>query len=130
MCSDTFIQKTKKLYMDTKSQRNLNKISTDLKDIERLMTKNIQDILGRGAKIDGSFHRRQTYFLPTEKSHPREIRPNTDVASKSSRLASSAKDFRSDAIRLNQLYWWRTYGPIIGVVAFFLLVLIIRYFFF
>lgn len=51
---DTFIQKTKKLYMDTKSQRNLNKISSDLKDIERLMTKNIQDILGRGAKIDGT----------------------------------------------------------------------------
>jgi hypothetical protein len=40
--------------VDTKSQRNLNKITTDLKDIERIMVKNVQDILGRGAKINGT----------------------------------------------------------------------------
>jgi len=40
--------------MDTKSQRNLNKVNTELKDIEKIMTKSIHEILGRGAKIDGS----------------------------------------------------------------------------
>lgn len=39
--------------MDTKSQRNLNKVSSDLKDINKIITKSVQDILGRGALIDG-----------------------------------------------------------------------------
>jgi hypothetical protein len=42
--------------MDTKSQRNLNKVSSDLKDINRIMTKNIQDIINRGAKLDGNIN--------------------------------------------------------------------------
>lgn len=122
--ADTFIQKTKKIYMDTKSQRNLNKISTDLKDIERLMSKNIEDILGRGAKIEGSL---LTFVVLVSCAYSL---CRVDVASKSSRLASHASTFRSDAVRLNQLYWWRTYGPIIGAAVFFLLVLIIRYLWF
>lgn len=49
---DTFIQKTKRLYQDTKSQRNLNKVSSDLKDISRILQRNIDDILERGTKIE------------------------------------------------------------------------------
>jgi hypothetical protein len=41
--------------MDTKSQRNLNKVSADLKDINKIMTKSIHDIINRGAKIEGNF---------------------------------------------------------------------------
>jgi len=48
---DTFIQKTKKLYLDTRSQRNMSKVSEDLQDIQKIMSKNIQEILGRGEKI-------------------------------------------------------------------------------
>jgi hypothetical protein len=39
--------------MDTKSQRNLNKVSADLKDINKIMTKSIHDIISRGEKIEG-----------------------------------------------------------------------------
>ena len=51
--ADTFIQKTKKLYMDTRANRNhLKMMSDDLKDIQGIMTKNIQEVLGRGEKLE------------------------------------------------------------------------------
>jgi len=49
---DTFIQKTKKVYSDTRSQRNLTKVNEDLSEIREVMHKSIQDILGRGETID------------------------------------------------------------------------------
>ncbi len=58
MCSsaDTFIQKTKKLYMDTRANRNhLKMMSEDLRDIQGIMTKNIQEVLGRGEKLESNF---------------------------------------------------------------------------
>ena len=49
---DTFIQKTKKLYQDTRTQRNLTKLNEDLHDIQSVMTRNINDILGQGERLD------------------------------------------------------------------------------
>ena len=54
--SDTFIQKTKKLYMDSRANRNnLKMMSEDLRDIQGIMTKNIQEVLGRGEKLESEF---------------------------------------------------------------------------
>jgi hypothetical protein len=53
-CADTFIQKTKKLYLDTRTQRNLNKLTADVHEVTSIMTKNIQDILGQGEKMDSA----------------------------------------------------------------------------
>lgn len=52
MLPDTFIQKTKKLYMDTRTQRNLNKLNEDLTEIHNIVTRNVQDVLGQGEKLD------------------------------------------------------------------------------
>eukprot|EP00871_Galdieria_phlegrea_P003372 jgi/Galph1/4035/GphlegSOOS_G2685.1 len=49
---DTFIQKTKKLYVNTRTQRNINKLNEDLKDVHRIMTKNIHEVLERGEKLE------------------------------------------------------------------------------
>ena len=49
---DPFIQKTKRLYVDTRTQRNLNKLNEDLADVQKIMTQNIQDVLGRGERLD------------------------------------------------------------------------------
>jgi len=49
---DTFIQRTKKLYVDTRTQRNLNKLNDDLTSVRDIMTQNIQDVLGRGEALD------------------------------------------------------------------------------
>lgn len=50
--ADTFIQRTKKLYVDTRTQRNINKLNEDLTEVHSIMTKNIQDVLGQGEKLD------------------------------------------------------------------------------
>ena len=51
-CADTYIQKTRKLYMDTRTQRNINKLNEDLTEVHSIMTKNIQDVLGQGERLD------------------------------------------------------------------------------
>ena len=49
---DTFIQRTKALYSDARTQRNLNKLNTDLADIQQIMTRNINDIMAQGEGLD------------------------------------------------------------------------------
>lgn len=58
---DTFIQRTKKLYLDTRTQRNLNKLNEDLHDIQSVMTRNIQDILA-GLPVSASSRRKKRKF--------------------------------------------------------------------
>jgi len=64
---DNFIQKTKKLYKDTKSARNLNTVSSDLKDINKLLQQNIDDILERGVKIEGLGRQAEDLVVQTKK---------------------------------------------------------------
>ena len=49
---DTFIQKTKKLYQDTRTQRNIAKLNDELYEVHQIMTRNVQDVLGVGEKLD------------------------------------------------------------------------------
>ncbi len=61
---DTFIQKTKKLYMDTRANRNhLKMMSEDLRDIQGIMTKNIQEVLGRGEKLESNGREKSRFSL-------------------------------------------------------------------
>lgn len=57
LSSDTFIQKTKKLYLDTRTQRNITKLQTDVQEVATVMTKNIAEILGQGEKMSGALLR-------------------------------------------------------------------------
>jgi hypothetical protein len=38
--------------MDTRANRNLDKLNSELQDVQRIMTQNIQDVLGRGEKLE------------------------------------------------------------------------------
>jgi vesicle transport protein SEC22 len=49
---DTFIQKTKKTYQDARATSNLDKIQDELKDVTKIMTKNIEDLLYRGDSLE------------------------------------------------------------------------------
>jgi len=49
---DTFIQKTKKLYLDTRTQRNISKLNDELQEVHQIMSRNIQDVLGQGERLD------------------------------------------------------------------------------
>lgn len=52
MFEDTFIQKTKKLYQDTRTQRNIAKLNDELYEVHQIMTRNVQEVLGVGEKLD------------------------------------------------------------------------------
>ena len=53
--SDTYIQKAKKTYQDSRSRRNLGTLNTELHDVQRIMVQNIDDVLQRGAVLSGMF---------------------------------------------------------------------------
>ena len=50
---DTFIQKTKKSYMDSRSRRNFGQLNNELQDVQRIMVQNIDDVLTRGEALSG-----------------------------------------------------------------------------
>jgi len=102
---DTFIQKTKKLYLDTRSQRNMNKVAEDLQDIQRIMSKNIQDILGRGEKI-------------------------SSVSAKTDALLAESEKYEKKTVALNTQLFWRKYGPVIVVVFIVVFLLYARFAYF
>ena len=102
---DTFIQRTKKLYLDTRTQRNLNKLNEDLHDIQSVMTRNIQDILGQGEKLD-------------------------HVSNMSASLANETRKYSSKAKELSRQALIQKYLPLAVVLGFVFLLLFFRYFVF
>jgi len=100
---DTFIQKTKKVYSDTRSQRNLNKVTEDLTEIREIMNKNITDILGRGETIDS-------------------------VSKKSSELLVKSGLYKKQAKDLNTGMLLRKYAWLIIGLSIILLFLFIRFY--
>lgn len=48
---DTYIQKAKKIFTDSRSRRNLNTLNTQLQDVQRIMVQNIDDVLQRGTVL-------------------------------------------------------------------------------
>uniref|UniRef100_A0A4W4F878 Uncharacterized protein n=1 Tax=Electrophorus electricus TaxID=8005 RepID=A0A4W4F878_ELEEL len=48
---NTYIQKTKKSYIDGRAPRNLGSINTELQDVQRIMVANIEEVLQRGKTL-------------------------------------------------------------------------------
>ena len=70
--TDTFISKTKKLYLDTRTQRNIAKLSEDLSEVHQIMTRNIAEVLGQGERLDRARlsslnHHWEPFLLPSLK---------------------------------------------------------------
>ncbi|KAH9613835.1 hypothetical protein KSS87_003084 [Heliosperma pusillum] len=92
---DTFIQKTKKLYQDTRTQRNMSKLNDELYEVHQIMTRNVQEVLGVGEKLD-------------------------QVSQMSSRLTSESRIYADKAKDLNRQALIRKWAPVaivIGVVV-------------
>ncbi|KAI7864773.1 Longin-like domain-containing protein [Spinellus fusiger] len=100
---DTFMQKTKRIYQDTRTQHNLTKLNEDLQDVTRIMTKNMEDLLWRGDSLDRMSHI-------------------------SGELKDSAKMFKDKARHLNLQALYRKYGPPAIIVLFIMFVLTVRYY--
>ncbi|KAF9689816.1 hypothetical protein SADUNF_Sadunf01G0131900 [Salix dunnii] len=91
---DTFIQKTKKLYQDTRTQRNIAKLNDELYEVHQIMTRNVQEVLGVGEKLD-------------------------QVSQMSSRLTSESRIYADKARDLNRKALIRKWAPVaivLGVV--------------
>ena len=97
---DTFIQKTKKLYQDTRTQRNLTKLNEDLHDIQNVMSRNINDILGQGERLD-------------------------HVSSMSETLRNESRKYSSRAKDLSRQALIQKYAPIAVVIGFVLLSVVV-----
>ena len=101
MIQDNFIQKTKKQYKDARTQRNLQKLNDDLGDVTRIMTKNIQEVLGRGEQLDR-------------------------MATASENLSFQSKQYLKDSRQLNWQALYQKYGPPLIVLAIVSLVFYLR----
>lgn len=91
---DTFISRTKATYSDTRATQNLDKLNDELRDVTKVMTKNIEDLLYRGDNLER-------------------------MGEVSSRLREDSRKYRKAAVRINWELLLKQYGPI-GGLAFFI----------
>lgn len=95
---DTFIQRTKKTYQNSRAAQNLDKLNDELKDVTKVMTKNIEDLLYRGDSLER-------------------------MGEMSGRLREDSLKYRKAAVRINWELLIKQYGPFAAVgfiILFFL----------
>lgn len=100
---DTFIQRTKSTYSDTRATQNLDKLNSELQDVTKVMTKNIEDLLYRGDSLER-------------------------MGEVSSRLREDSKKYKKAAMRINWELLLKQYGPLGGLGLFIILFLWWRFF--
>ncbi|GMM38501.1 SNAP receptor [Saccharomycopsis crataegensis] len=100
---DNFLSKTKKIYLDQRTQSNLDRINNDLNDVKKIMSKNIEDLLYRGDSLDKMSHMSES-------------------------LKSQSLKYRKAAQKINFELLIRQYAPV-AVVSLFAVFLIWYMFF-
>jgi len=100
---DTFIQRTKSTYSDSRATQNLDKLNDELRDVTKVMTKNIEDLLYRGDSLER-------------------------MGEVSSRLREDSKKYRKAAVRINWELLLKQYGPLGGLGLFIIIFLWWRFF--
>lgn len=111
--TDTFLQKTKRVYADSRSAEsvastnatssNLDQLNTDLQDVTRIMTKNMEDLLWRGDSLE-------------------------QMSNMSSSLRDESMKYRKAARRINFEAMLRQYAPLGAVAFLFLFIIYIKFF--
>jgi len=95
---DTFISRTKATYSDSRATQNLDKLNDELRDVTKVMTKNIEDLLYRGDSLER-------------------------MGEVSSRLREDSRKYRKAAVRINWELLLKQYGPV-GGLGFVMIVFI------
>ena len=83
---DTFISRTKATYSDVRASQNLDKLNDELRDVTKVMTKNIEDLLYRGDSLER-------------------------MGELSSRLRDDSKKYKRAAVKINWDLLIKQYGP-------------------
>ncbi|KAF2250568.1 snare-like protein [Trematosphaeria pertusa] len=92
------IHKTMKTYQDSRMPANLDRLNDELKDVTKVMTKNIEDLLYRGDSLER-------------------------MGDISSRLREDSRKYRKAAVRINWELLLKQYGPV-GALVFIIIVFI------
>ncbi|KAF4221408.1 hypothetical protein CNMCM8980_003470 [Aspergillus fumigatiaffinis] len=100
---DTFIQRTKKIYQDSRASQNLDRLNDELRDVTKVMTKNIEDLLYRGDSLER-------------------------MGELSGRLREDSKRYKKAAVRINWELLIKQYGPFAGVGFLLLFLIWLRFF--
>ncbi|KAL4884057.1 Longin-like domain-containing protein [Aspergillus karnatakaensis] len=87
---DTFIQRSKKVYQDSRASANLDRLNDELRDVTKVMTKNIEDLLYRGDSLER-------------------------MGDLSQQLREDSKKYKRAAVRINWELLLNQYGPFAGV---------------
>jgi vesicle transport protein SEC22 len=95
---DTFIARTKATYSDARATQNLDKVNDELRDVTKVMTKNIEDLLYRGDSLER-------------------------MGELSSRLRDDSRKYKRAAVKINWDLMLKQYGPFaaLGVIITFFL---------
>jgi len=88
---DTYIQKARRSFMDSRARRNLSALNTELQDVQRIMVQNIDDVLQRGSLL-------------------------SDLDNKAQNLNQISQRYKKDARHLNMQ---STYAKIVAGSIFF-----------
>jgi vesicle transport protein SEC22 len=100
---DTFINRTKATYADARAAQNLDKLNDELRDVTKVMTKNIEDLLYRGDNLER-------------------------MGEISSRLRDDSKKYRRAAVKINWDLLVKQYGPFAVLGLIVLVFLWLRFF--
>ncbi|KAG9289819.1 hypothetical protein G9A89_015399 [Geosiphon pyriformis] len=99
---DTFMQKTKKVYQNTRTQTNLDRLNVELNEVANIMTKNLENVLWRGEGLE-------------------------KMSSLSDQLRYESQKYKKSARDLNLQLLYRKYGPPAVILLVFFLVIYWRY---
>ncbi|KAK2781368.1 SNAP receptor [Onygenales sp. PD_12] len=100
---ETFINRTKKTYQDTRASQNLGKLNDELRDVTKVMTRNIEDLIYRGDSLER-------------------------MGEMSGRLREDSQKYRKAAVRINWELLVKQYGPFAALGFIILFFLIWRFF--
>ena len=89
---DTFIQRTKATYSDVRATQNLDKLNDELRDVTKVMTKNIEDLIYRGDSLER-------------------------MGDMSQRLREDSKKYRKAAVRINWELLLKQVRPFEGIMS-------------
>jgi vesicle transport protein SEC22 len=100
---DSFISKTKTTYADARAAQGLDQLNDELRDVTKIMTKNIEDLLYRGDSLER-------------------------MGEISSRLRDDSKKYRRAAVRINWELLLKQYGPFAGLGFIIIMFIWFRFF--
>ncbi|KAJ5079748.1 vesicle-trafficking protein sec22b [Anaeramoeba ignava] len=102
---ESVIRNLRQKYTDDSSlaDKNIQQLSENLTDVQRIITKNIKEVLERGEKLE-----------------------TLNLAS--SKLSNESKVYAIKARNFKWRMWWKTYSPLIIIAAIVFLVLFIKFF--